>query len=52
MDLAGVPGSMDRINISDSDSDSDSEPYSYVYANTHQTRYSNRNIGHYNAGLV
>ena len=25
MDLAGVPGSTDRINISDSDSDSDSE---------------------------
>ena len=24
MDLAGVPGSTDRINISDSDSDSDS----------------------------
>ena len=30
MDLAGVPGSTDRINISDSDSDSDSHVYDVV----------------------
>ena len=31
MDLAGVPGSTDRINISDSDSDSDSDAVRLVF---------------------